>query len=60
MLILVLPSTVMLTLDAASLSHWDIEKGAWVVEPGPVEVLIGRSSRDTDLALRKTFQVSGW
>jgi beta-glucosidase len=53
-------TSVMLTLDAASLSHWDIEKEAWVVEPGSVEVLVGRSSRDTDLVLRKTFQVSGW
>jgi beta-glucosidase len=53
-------TSVMLTLDAASLRHWDNEKEAWVVEPGSVEVLVGRSSRDTDLVLRKTFQVSGW
>jgi beta-glucosidase len=51
--------SVNLTLDAAHLSHWDSAAGSWVVEPGPVEVLVGRSSREADLVLRKMFQVSG-
>jgi beta-glucosidase len=49
--------SVKLTLDAADLSHWDSGSQTWVVEPGPVEVLVGRSSRDADLALRKTILV---
>jgi len=49
--------SVKLTLDASALSHWDAHARAWVVEPGPVEVMVGRSSRDSDLALRRTILV---
>lgn len=48
-------ATVMLKLDASDLSHWDTESGAWAVEPGPLEIAIGRSSRDADLRLRRTI-----
>lgn len=45
-----------MTLDAGDLSHWDSDKEAWVVEPGPVELLVGRSSRDADLVLSMTLE----
>lgn len=48
---------VKLTLDGSALSHWDADARAWVVEPGPVEVMVGRSSRDADLVLRRTILV---
>jgi beta-glucosidase len=48
-------ATVKLPLAAADLSHWDSETGVWAVEPGPVEIMVGRSSRDADLTLRRTI-----
>jgi beta-glucosidase len=42
-------------LPASDLSYWDAEQKAWAVEPGPVELLVGRSSADTDLTLRQTI-----
>jgi beta-glucosidase len=48
---------VKLTLGPAELSHWDPGAQAWVVEPGPVEILVGRSSRDADLSRRRTIRV---
>ncbi len=50
-------STVRLRLAAADLGYWNPGRHAWVVEPGPVELLVGRSSADADLALRKTIVV---
>lgn len=50
-------ATVKLTLGSSHLSHWDTPAHAWTVEPGPVEVLVGHSSRDSDLALRRTVAV---
>lgn len=49
--------SVKLPLDASALSHWDIRSESWVVEPGPVEVMVGRSSRESDLALRRTVPI---
>jgi beta-glucosidase len=49
--------TVSLELRAADLSYWSPEGHAWVVEPGPVELLIGNSSSDKALTLRKTITV---
>ena len=49
--------SVELTLDASDLSHWDTRTETWVVEPGPVELLVGRSSRDSDLPLRQVIQI---
>ena len=51
-------TSVKLALDATYLSHWDSDAGGWVMEPGPAELLIGRSSRDEDLVLRRTLQVT--
>ena len=50
--------TVTLRLPASDLSYWDGEQKGWVVEPGPVELLVGRSSADADLTLRKTVTVN--
>ena len=47
-------ATVKVTVRAADLAYWDVAAHAWVVEPGPVELLVGNSSRDGDLTLRKT------
>jgi beta-glucosidase len=37
---------VRLTLDARSMSFYDVTKKQWVVEPGQFKVLVGASSRD--------------
>ncbi len=49
--------TVALRLAAADLAYWDSGRHGWMVEPGPVELLVGRSSADADLTLRKTIVV---
>jgi beta-glucosidase len=41
--------TVEFTLNAQALAHWDESRGHFEVEPGPVEVRIGRSSADIAL-----------
>jgi beta-glucosidase len=45
-------------LAAADLSYWDPSRHAWIVEPGPVELLVGRSSTDADLPLRTQIEVT--
>jgi beta-glucosidase len=47
--------TVELPLKAASLAYWDVTKEAFVVEPGKIEILVGRSS--ADLPLKKVVAV---
>jgi beta-glucosidase len=42
--------TVTLELDARAFSYWDPGRGAWRVDPGSFEILVGRSSRDIRLA----------
>ena len=49
--------TVTLRLAASDLAYWDKPSHAWVVEPGRVEVMVGPSSADADLGLRKTISV---
>jgi beta-glucosidase len=49
--------TVTLNLRAADLAYWSPKGHAWVVEPGPVEILVGNSSSDRALGLRKTITV---
>jgi beta-glucosidase len=46
-----------LSVPAADLAYWDVAAHRWVVETGPVELLVGTSSRDTDLTLRQTVRV---
>jgi beta-glucosidase len=48
---------VSLELRAADLAYWSPEKHGWVVEPGPVELLVGNASSDRALTLRKTIMV---
>jgi hypothetical protein len=50
-------ATATIKVRAADPAYWDVAAHAWVVEPGPVELLVGNSSRDADLALRKTVTV---
>jgi beta-glucosidase len=50
--------TVALPLSAADLAYWDPGAHAWVVEPGRVELLVGRSSADADLGLRTRLAVT--
>lgn len=37
---------VMLEFPMNELAHWDIKTGAWVIEPGMVEILVGSGSDD--------------
>jgi beta-glucosidase len=49
--------TVTLGLAAADLAYWDPARHAWVVEPGQVELMVGPSSADADLKLRRIISV---
>lgn len=49
--------TVTLRLPAVDLAYWDAPRRAWTVEAGPVEVMVGPSSADADLKLRRTVSV---
>jgi beta-glucosidase len=48
--------TVPLRLPAKSIAYWKEEAGAFVVEPGPIEVRIGSSS--DNIKLRGTINIS--
>lgn len=48
---------VTLGLPARELAYWDVESQSFVVEPGEVEVGIGRSSRSMELT--RTISVAG-
>jgi beta-glucosidase len=50
-------ATAKITVRAADLAYWDETNRAWVVESGPVELLIGNSSREGDLTQRKVVTV---
>jgi beta-glucosidase len=51
--------TVTLRLTASDLAYWDTAKHAWVVEPGRVELAVGPSSADADLAaMRRTISIT--
>jgi beta-glucosidase len=49
---------VSLRLAAADLAYWDVGRHAWTVEPGRVELMVGPSSADVDLKLRRTVAVN--
>jgi beta-glucosidase len=49
--------SVHFTLAAEDLAYWSVAGQGWVLEPGPVEILVGRSSADEDLALRARIDV---
>jgi beta-glucosidase len=48
---------VTLRLAAADLAYWDVARKTWTVEPGPVELMVGPSSAEVDLKLRRTIEV---
>ena len=50
--------TVTMRLAAADLAYWNAARHAWVVEPGRVELLVGRSSADADVQLRGMVTVT--
>ncbi|MGA2259732.1 MAG: glycoside hydrolase family 3 C-terminal domain-containing protein, partial [Thermoguttaceae bacterium] len=47
--------TVELLLPAKSLAYWDVDRHCLIVEPGKIELLVGRSS--ADICLKKTLTV---
>ncbi|MGO9109941.1 MAG: glycoside hydrolase family 3 C-terminal domain-containing protein [Thermoguttaceae bacterium] len=47
--------TVELPLLAKSLAYWNVDRHSFVVEPGKIELLVGRSS--ADICLKKTLTV---
>jgi beta-glucosidase len=47
--------TVSLKLAGADLAYWNVARHAWTVEPGRVELMVGTSSADADLKLRRTI-----
>jgi beta-glucosidase len=49
--------TVEIPLRGADLAYWNVARHAWTVERGRVELMVGRSSADRDLTLRKTIEV---
>jgi beta-glucosidase len=49
--------TVEIPLRGADLAYWDVVRRRWMVERGRVEVLVGASSADRDLALRQVLDV---
>jgi hypothetical protein len=51
-------STVTLRLAAADLAYWDVGHHAWTVEPGRADLMVGPSSADADLKLRRTVAVT--
>jgi beta-glucosidase len=50
--------TVRFRVAAEDLAYWEPSRHGWVVEPGPVELMAGRSSADADLALRARVAVA--
>jgi beta-glucosidase len=48
---------VVVRLRHSDLAHWDPTRHAWVTESGPVELLVGHSSADSDLPLHRTIEV---
>jgi beta-glucosidase len=50
--------TATIAIDAADLAYWNIGEHAWTVEPGPVELLVGTSSANSDLKLSATVEVT--
>jgi beta-glucosidase len=49
--------SVRFTLGADDLVYWDADSDDWVLEPGPVEIIIGRSSADKDLLWQRRIIV---
>ena len=41
--------TVTFELQPEQIMYWDVQADDWVMEPGPIEVRIGRSSEQIEL-----------
>jgi beta-glucosidase len=50
--------SVTLRVSAEDLAYWSTARHAWVVEPGRVELMVGPSSADADLRLRRLVAVT--
>ncbi len=50
--------TVEMPLRGADLAYWNTARHAWTIERGRVELMVGSSSADGDLTLRKTIEVA--
>jgi len=48
---------VVISLDVRELAYWDVRSQRFVVEPGEIEVRVGRSSREIELT--KTLMAVG-
>jgi beta-glucosidase len=44
---------VEIPLVGLDLAYWNVETDAWALESGPLELMVGTSSRDADLPLRR-------
>jgi beta-glucosidase len=49
---------VEISLRGADLAYWNVARHTWTVERGRVELMVGNSSADHDLTLRKTIAVA--
>jgi beta-glucosidase len=50
--------TVEIPLRGADLAYWNAARHAWIVERGRIELMVGSSSADRDISLRKTIDVA--
>ncbi len=50
-------NAVAFRLAAVDLAYWDVGRHAWTVEPGRVELMVGASSADANLKLRRAVAV---
>jgi beta-glucosidase len=46
-----------MTLRGRDLAYWNVARHAWDLERGSIELLVGTSSRERDLSLRKTLTI---
>ncbi len=49
---------VTLALRGIDLAYWNVERHVWDLETGSIEILVGQSSRESDLRAKKTLQIS--
>jgi beta-glucosidase len=49
---------VIIPLRGRDLAYWNVARSGWDLETGDIEILVGTSSRESDLGLRKTLRVS--
>ena len=52
-------ATMHIALPARSFAHWDVDAGAWQVEPGTYRITTGPSSAEQGLIIELTVDASG-